>query len=218
VTPDQWEEIKDRLHEALELEPASRSAYLKEIAARDSDVASEVESLLASYQDMHSDFMSARPSASPGIAPLAEPLLGRHLGPYVMVELIGAGGMGEVFRAVRTDGQFEREVAIKLVRTDLNSQTAVNRFKNERQILASLDHPNIAHLLDGDVTVEGIPYLVMELIYGDPIDSYCNRQKLTLEQRLQLFLKVCSAVQYAHQPINGWLFIETSSQITYSLL
>jgi eukaryotic-like serine/threonine-protein kinase len=107
--------------------------------------------------------------------------------------------MGEVYRAVRADGQFAKEVAVKLVRGGFDSASVSERFRNERQILASLDHPNIARLLDGGTANDGMPYLVMELIDGERIDIYCDRNKLTINDRLRLFRKVCSAVQYAHR-------------------
>ena len=125
-------------------------------------------------------------------------MYGRKLGAYRLAELIGAGGMGEVYRALRADEQYKKEVAIKLVRAGRDSSLFLRRFRNERQILASLDHPNIARLLDGGTTQEGDPYLVMELIEGQPINEYCDQRKLTISARLKIFLEVCSAVQYAH--------------------
>jgi serine/threonine protein kinase len=118
---------------------------------------------------------------------------------YRLIELIGQGGMGDVYRAERADGQYDQRVAIKFVRAGLDTSAILERFRNERQVLASLDHPNIARLFDGGTSEEGIPYLVMELIEGTPIDHYCDLQKLTISERLQLFLQVASAVQYAHQ-------------------
>ena len=107
--------------------------------------------------------------------------------------------MGEVFSAVRADGQYKKRVAIKLVRSGYDTESILERFRNERQILASLDHPNIGRLLDGGTTDDGIPYLVMELVEGAPIDDYCDARKLNITARLQLFRQVCGAVQYAHQ-------------------
>ncbi|HZU44854.1 MAG TPA: serine/threonine-protein kinase [Terriglobales bacterium] len=124
--------------------------------------------------------------------------IGQRVGAYEIVEQVGGGGMGEVYRAFRADDQFRKQVAIKLVRAGQGSEF-IYRFKNERQILASLDHPNIARLLDGGTTESGLPYFVMELVEGEPIDRYCNARKLTIAERLELFLPVCSAVQYAHQ-------------------
>ena len=107
--------------------------------------------------------------------------------------------MGEVYRAVRADDEYRKEVAIKLVRSGQDSSFVLHRFKNERQILAGLDHPNIARLLDGGTTEQGLPYFVMEFIKGQRIDEYCDARKLATTERLKLFLHVCSAMQYAHQ-------------------
>jgi serine/threonine protein kinase/tetratricopeptide (TPR) repeat protein len=115
------------------------------------------------------------------------------------VEQLGRGGMGEVYRAVRADGHYEKQVAIKLVRAGRESSSVIGRFKNERQILAGLDHSNIARLLDGGATEEGVPYFVMELVEGQPIDDYCDSLRLGIPARLEIFLQVCSALVYAHQ-------------------
>jgi len=124
---------------------------------------------------------------------------GRNVGHYTLLEQIGSGGMGEVYSAVRSDGQFDQKVAIKLVRTSSDSSLLLSRFRNERQILAGLDHVNIARLLDGGTTDDGIPFFAMELVSGSPIDTYCDAHKLSVSKRLELFRQVCSAVQYAHQ-------------------
>jgi non-specific serine/threonine protein kinase/serine/threonine-protein kinase len=124
---------------------------------------------------------------------------GRRIGHYTVLEQIGSGGMGEVFSAVRSDGQFDQKVAIKLVRAGGDSASVLDRFRNERQILAGLDHANIARLLDGGTTEDGTPFFAMELVSGLPIDKYCDTHKLSISKRLELFREVCSAVQYAHQ-------------------
>ena len=125
---------------------------------------------------------------------------GRRVGVYQIIEEIGHGGMGEVYRAVRADGQYTKEVAVKLVRGGFDyGVSCLERFRNERQILASLDHPNIARLLDGGTTDDGVPYLVMELIEGMPIDQYCDRTTFPSRSGCKLFRQVCGAVQYAHQ-------------------
>jgi len=129
----------------------------------------------------------------------AAPWRGRVLGAYVIEERIAAGGMGVVYRARRADEQFERRVAIKVLGSTLVSDDAQRRFRTERQILADFSHPNIAQLLDGGTTDEGVPYLVMEYIEGLPIDEYCERNGLSIADRLRLFAQVCAAVQYAHQ-------------------
>ena len=107
--------------------------------------------------------------------------------------------MGEVYRAVRADGQFRQEVALKLVRGGLDTTDVLERFRAERQILATLEHPLIARLFDGGTTEDGVPYLVMELVRGVPLDQYCDEHRLDVTARLRLFLQVCTAVQYAHQ-------------------
>jgi non-specific serine/threonine protein kinase/serine/threonine-protein kinase len=200
MTPEQWEELKGGLHAALELDPANRSACVEAFARRNPELRREIESLLASYLAMKTDFLhESETTATVGESGAIGSLVGRQLGPYRVVEPIGSGGMGEVFRAVRADDQYQKEVAIKIVRAGADSAFVVSRFKNERQILASLDHPNIARLLDGGATADGLPYLVMELVEGVRIDTYCDQHKLTTTDRLKLILQVYSAVQYAHQ-------------------
>lgn len=122
-----------------------------------------------------------------------------QIGPYRIVATLGRGGMGSVYRAVRVDGEFSRTVAIKVVRQGMESDYWLRRFLAERQILANLDHRNIARLLDGGATDNGLPYIVMEYVEGTPIDRYCDQAKLATEARLRLFLAVCSAVDFAHR-------------------
>jgi serine/threonine protein kinase len=129
---------------------------------------------------------------------LKDSWLGRRIGPYELREEIGEGGMGVVYRAVRADDQYRKEVAIKLLKNGLDSSSTLARFKVERQILASLEHPNIARLFDGGATADGLPYFVMELVNGLPIDEYCDLHSLAVAERLKLFRSVCWAVQYAH--------------------
>jgi eukaryotic-like serine/threonine-protein kinase len=206
MIPERWDEIKGKLHAALELEPEQRAMYLNEVAAADPELRNELESLIASHNQAGEDFLDSPVSQSHllwGAEKSAEknssPLRGNRIGPYEIVEEIGLGGMGTVYRAFRADDHYHKEVAIKLVNTGRDSGFVLNRFRNERQILASLDHPNIARLLDGGSTEEGTPYFVMEFIDGQPVNAYCDRHQLTIQARLQLFLQVCSAVQYAHQ-------------------
>src|ERR1700730_12122342 len=201
MLPERWNEVKDKLHEALQLEPTPRSAYLAELGAVDPDLQRELESLIAFHERTGTDFLNAplaqvTSALASQVAPDA--LLGRRVGSYQIMGQIGVGGMGEVYRAFRADDEYKKQVAIKLVRAGQNSNFVINRFKNERQILARFDHPNIARLLDGG-TEKGVPYFVMELIEGLPIDQYCDTHKLPITERLKLFVQVCSAVQYAHQ-------------------
>jgi len=202
MLPERWSEVKDKLHEALQLEPVRRAVYLDEIGVIDADLQRDLESLIAFHERTGTDFLNAPVAqVTSALASLNEPdaLLGRRVGSYQIMGQIGVGGMGEVYRAFRADDEYKKQVAIKLVRAGQNSDFVINRFKNERQILASLDHPNIARLLDGGTTEKGVPYFVMELIEGLPIDEYCDTHKLPATERLKLFVQVCSAVQYAHQ-------------------
>ncbi len=125
--------------------------------------------------------------------------IGARIGAYRITEVLGTGGMGDVFRAVRDDAQYEAAVAIKLMRAEVRTQHNEQRFRNERQILAELDHRNIARLLDGGTTPDGAPYVVMELVQGQAIDAWCSSRQLGIRDRVQLFLQVCAAVSYAHQ-------------------
>src|SRR5262249_17938390 len=129
---------------------------------------------------------------------LLDPFIGRRMGPYRVVRQIGAGGMGQVYLAERAD-EFHQKVALKLLKREMAHKELVSRFRNERQILAGLDHPCIARLLDGGATEDGHPYFVMEYVEGVTIDQYCDTHGLSVPQRLRLFRQVCSAVQYAHQ-------------------
>ena len=139
------------------------------------------------------------------------PVLGEQFGVYQIVQKIGEGGMGVVYQGVRNDDQFRKLVAIKVVKRGMDTEYVLERFHNERQILAHFDHPNIAKLLDGGVTADGRPYVVMEFIAGRPIDEYCDAERLSVPARLELFLKVCSAVRTR---IRTWWCIAISSRAT----
>jgi serine/threonine protein kinase/tetratricopeptide (TPR) repeat protein len=202
MTPECWQQLKALLAPALELPPPARIAYLDRVSAADSPLRLDLERLLAAEERAGTAFLrDPAPFENLAEHPASDrkPLIGLRVGVYEIVEEIGSGGMGEVYRAFRADDQYRKQVAIKLVRAGQDSKTVVQRFKNERQILASLDHPNIARLLDGGTTEGGLPYFVMELIEGFPIDQHCDDHKLSISERLQLFSQVCSAVQYAHQ-------------------
>ena len=185
----------------MALGAAERPAYLERTCGADAELRREVESLLRSHEQADG-FLQAPPAeliaASFATLPAAN-LVGRRIGVYQILEEIGRGGMGEVYRAVRADGQYDKQVAIKVVRVGWNSTVLFERFRQERQILASLEHPNIARLYDGGTDESGLPYLVMELIEGERIDAYCDRLALSIDARLRLFGRVCDAVQYAHQ-------------------
>jgi len=199
MNPERWQQVKQLLDGAIALDDAERGPYLERVCAADYELRREVESLLSSHEQAGTGFLNS-PALNLQQAPPAGPMrLGRRIGVYQIIEEIGRGGMGEVYRAVRADGQYTKEVAVKLVRGGFDTAFVLDRFRTERQILATLDHPNIAGLLDGGTTEDGIPYLVMELIEGVRIDLFCDECKLSITQRLQLFRQVCAAVQYAHQ-------------------
>jgi len=197
--PERWQQVKLGLEVAMALSGPMRAAYLDRVGAKDPALRAELESLLASDERAGGTFLEQPAAAAIEASRSNNRHTGRRLGPYRLVEQIGSGGMGEVYRALRADREYVHQVAIKLVRAGTDADFVGQRLRTERQILASFQHPHIARLLDGGTTEDGIPYLVMELIEGTPITEYCDRQGLGIEARLDLFLKVCSAVQYAHQ-------------------
>jgi eukaryotic-like serine/threonine-protein kinase len=192
--PRTWDRVHALFHEALELEPAARDALLRQTAERDPKLAAEVRSLIASHEEA-GEFLD-----TPAIERLPAAVApGDRLGPYRILEEIGRGGMGVVFRAIRDDEHFSKEVAIKLIDPGMRSEGLLKRFRAERQILAMLEHPHIARLIDGGASPDGSPYLVMEHVSGKPLVEYCDEHRLGVDGRLRLFLTVCDAVQFAHQ-------------------
>jgi serine/threonine protein kinase len=172
MTPERWDKIKDVLATALDVASADRAAFLDQHCAGDDLLRRDIELLLRREHAADSQFLGEDSFAAVAAAVLPEednPWIGRRVGAYQIVEQIGTGGMGEVYRAFRADDQYRKEVALKVIRAGQDSGSVVTRFKNERQILAGLEHPNIARLLDGGTTEEGTPYLVMEMIEGQPI-------------------------------------------------
>ena len=199
MTSTQWQRVKSIFDAACELEPAARASYIAIAARGDVALAAEVESLVASF-DRAGNFIEALDlQAFDMSAAAADYHIGTNIGPYRIVQPIGAGGMGTVYQAVRVDDLYRKLVALKVVRRGLFDGLSRGRFDTERQILAHLDHPNIAKLLDGGATPDGQPYFVMDFIAGTPIDRYCDDARLSVRERLRLFLTVCSAVQYAHE-------------------
>jgi len=199
MKPEEWREIKEKLEPAFESYASGRPELVEELAREHPHLRGEIEELLASHLQMNTGFLSVAEAMEDAENDNGASIIGQQLGPYQIIELIGKGGMGEVYRGVRVDDQYRKQVAIKLVLAGHDSPFVTTRFRNERQILASLEHPNIAGLLDGGATQEGIPYLVMELVEGEPISNYCDSHHLNTTGRLRLFLQICSAVQYAHQ-------------------
>ena len=199
MSGDRFQRCEELFHAAGALGEEERDLFLQQSCADDTELRAEVERLLAAHARA-GDFIS-----SPAIAAAREwaadntSLMGRLVGPYRVVREIGRGGMGAVYLAERADGQYEQRVALKVIKRGMDTEQVLARFRAERQILASLDHPNIARLLDGGSTDEGVPFLAMEYIEGEPIDAWTARRGLSVDERLRLFLQVCGAVAYAHQ-------------------
>jgi len=191
MRPNRRVEVLAVLDEVLQRPPEERPALLESIYRDDPELRQDVEALLALETEAEG-FLLPEPAAEAGLSP------GTRIGPYRILELLGQGGMGSVYRAVRED-DFEKQVALKIVQRGLANPSLVRRFQLERQILARLDHPNIARLLDGGTTPDGCPYLVMEHVEGVPLDRYCAERGSTLRERLELILPVCSALAFAHQ-------------------
>jgi len=195
--PEHWQQVKTLLEGALERRAADRAGYLDRACGDDPELRREVESLLAAEGEA-GDFIE-EPAFSLRDRRPEPTLTGRRLGAYRLVEEIGRGGMGRVYRAVRADDAFDRQVAVKVLKRGLDTDEILERFHRERRILANLDHANIARLLDAGSTGEGLPYLVMEHVEGRPIDVYCDQRELSLDRRLDLFETVCEAVSAAHR-------------------
>ncbi len=187
-------QVFELLQAALKVSPAERPAALDELCGDDESLRQRLEKLLA-LETAADDYLAESVTAG---GPPSELDAGTRLGPYRIAELIGRGGMGAVYRAVRED-DFEKSVAIKVIRRDLPGVLADRRFQAERQILARLEHPGVARLLDGGSHVDGRPYLVMEEVDGVPITEFCETHDLDVRQRLELFLQTLEAVAYAHR-------------------
>ncbi len=198
---DRWRRIGEILEAALDQPGERLDAYLAEACGGDSALEAEVRSLLASHRAAGAFLEPGRGAlAVPELtAPAIEPLEGRAIGAWRVARPLGEGGMGTVYLAERGDGQFRQQGALKLIRRGLASEEMIRRFRRERQILATLDHPGIARLLDGGATPEGLPWLVMEFVDGKPLYAWCSEQRLALAARLRLFLSIAAAVQAAHQ-------------------
>lgn len=204
-----WELIKSVVDQALTLQGQERETFIETVCREYPSISTDVIEMLECieeserehflqevWSDQKNILLNVKGELNEVIKD--EAYIGQKIGPYRITEIIGRGGMGTVFKASRADGEFQQEVAIKLINSGIHTDETVQRFLIEREILAGLQHPNIAHLNDGGVTDNGLPYLVMEYIKGEPIDEYCNRHRLTISERLDIFKEVCAAVQFAH--------------------
>jgi eukaryotic-like serine/threonine-protein kinase len=208
LTPERWSQISEIAADFLERVDQSDTAldaFLKEHCGDDQALREQVASLLAADKKGRAVLGRASMANAVGVAlqhqasRASTQWIGRTLGNYRIESEIARGGMGAVYRAVRSDTEFEKQVAIKIVGDVAGRPSVQERFRAERQILASLEHPNIAHLIDGGTTEEGLPYLVMEYVDGEPITTYCATKKLDVTERLELFRSICGAVHFAHQ-------------------
>ena len=223
MNPERWKQVSQLFHAALARDAGERATFLTRACAGDHELRQIVESLLSqesatgAFIDEPLFEILARPDpegsandpdkTSAGTANVGvqrapgstSPMEGRRLGAYRITREIGHGGMGSVYLAARADDVFHKEVAIKIVRMGLAHADLLRRFHQEREILASLDHPAIARVIDGGSTEEGLPYLVMDYVDGRPIDAWCDEHGLNVSERLTLFRAVCAAVQHAHQ-------------------
>ena len=204
MTRDDWKRIKDIAAAALDLPEQERADYVARRCGPDAALWREVSSLVDAaaraegLYETPSVLIAGAAEALESLIQFEAPRVGDRVGPYRLVRSLGGGGMGIAYLAVRDDAEYEKRVAIKLLRRGMDSEAVLRRFRRERQILADLDHPNIARLLDGGTTSHGLPYFVMEYVDGVPIDYYCRSRRLTTRERVILFRRVFEAVDYAH--------------------
>ncbi len=196
---DYWEKLEAILLAALERDEQDRPTFLDEACAGDAALRREIEDMLGAHEQSQALAIESRLLTDHPPLPAPETLLGRLIGPYRLERVLGEGGMGMVYFARREDAHFTQEVAIKLLRPGLQHPEMISRFRTERQVLARLTHPNIASLLDGGMSDDGRPYLVMPYIEGTPITTFCDENALGIADRLALFRTVCAAVQHAHR-------------------
>ncbi|MCP4660578.1 MAG: serine/threonine protein kinase [bacterium] len=211
MPPERWKKIKELLDAALARPAAQRGSFLEQACGGDGSLRREVEDFLERSEklgDFFEEPVWRRSDVAAFLLEEEDPLraatgsaeVGCRIGPYKVLRLLGRGGMGAVYLAARQD-DFKKQVALKLIKRGMDTDAIVRRFENERQILAHLDHPHIARLLDGGTTADGLPYFVMEYVEGEPIDRYCDARELSIRDRLELFRKLCTALQASHQSL-----------------
>ncbi len=197
LSRERWTKVERLFIAVAELTPEDRRRFLEAECGGDPEILEEVLSLLR-YDTRGPDIEAALGAGARG-ALVGEPLEGARLGPWRVERELGRGGMSVVYLAARADGQFSKQVALKVIKRGMDTAAVVERFRRERRILASLDHPYMARLLDGGTTADGLPYLVMDYVEGLPIDRWCEERELGVEKRCELIGKVCEAVAYAHR-------------------
>ncbi|WP_321471886.1 serine/threonine-protein kinase [uncultured Paludibaculum sp.] len=197
MTAERWSQVKSILAQALELPPSERLSFVHQ-STTDTEIREEIASLLAASEDA-GEFIE-QPALAPPAAPAVQfPAPGDRVGIYAIIQKVGEGGMGAVYQALRDDGEFRRLVAVKILKRGMDTDHVLQRFENEKQILAHFDHPHIAKVLDAGITPDQRPFFVMEFYAAQPIDVYCQENRLSIAERLVLFQKVCGAVEYAHR-------------------
>jgi serine/threonine protein kinase/tetratricopeptide (TPR) repeat protein len=195
LTPERWQQVEFIFHAVLEMPKPDRAEFLRRSCKGDIALLEELQNLLFAFED---EKLFRPPVADIGEA---KGRLGEVVGGYKLEAELGQGGMGTVYLAHRADGEFEQQVALKVVSSHLRTRFFTERFRAERQILADLNHPNITRLLDGGVDITGDPYLVMEYVDGQALNRYCDERLLEVPERIRLFLQACSAVEYAHRKL-----------------
>ena len=195
LSPDQWQALSPYLDEALAMTEKERSPWLSSLRSQNQDMAEQLEMLFREHRALSEEGFLEKSSVG---LPRSAGLQGQTLGAYTLMSQIGHGGMGSVWLAQRSDGRFERQVAVKFLNIALMGKGGEERFKREGSILGRLAHPHIAELIDAGVSQAGQPYLVLEHVEGDHIDRYCDEHKLDIKERIQLFLDVLAAVAQAH--------------------
>ena len=202
MTIDRWNRIEEIFQSALERPEAEREQYVAQACGGDSELRSEVESLLASDSGAVTTLRSVIEADVQELGKVASASeAGLRVGPYQLVRELDSGGMGVVYLAVRSDDQYFQFVAVKMIRKAMEWPSLVQRFRAERQILATLTHPNIGAILDGGETEDGRPFIVMEYVEGQPITQASESHGLSIRRRVDLFRSVCSAVHHAHQKL-----------------
>ncbi len=198
---ERFRQVAILFEKVVDLEPEERQEFLDRECADDPSLREEVDAMVKA--DTSDDSLFENPLSSAEVSIVADRgdqlELHSRVGSYEVLDLIAAGGMGRVYRAKRVDQQYEKLVAIKVIKRGMDTDEVIRRFLIERQTLANLDHANIARLFDGGITESGLPYIVMEYVEGMPIDAYCDQHSLSIDARLELFVRACSAVDYAHR-------------------